>query len=176
METNCFRWAFTRLGVILCASDPRRDYQEPATPAVVRRGNNIDEFEKWVRILISVSSLVTRDTSASTLQSEHQKRKRTMETGQPRFTDPDHVRETLCTGPCWTSGYTNDTMQIVLTATRHDVAMISEGRFTQPPDYVVVARIVMTTKGALELAEAIKSTVAKHQAMTGRLHSSSGHA
>jgi hypothetical protein len=46
----------------------------------------------------------------------------------------------------------------------------------QPPDYVVVARIVMTTKGALELAEAIKSTVAKHQAMTGRLHSSSGHA
>jgi hypothetical protein len=36
------------------------------------------------------------------LQSEHQKRKRTMETGQPRFTDPDHVRETLCTGPCWT--------------------------------------------------------------------------
>ena len=55
-------------------------------------------------------------------------------------------------------------------------AMISEGRFTQPPDYVVVARIVMTTKGALELAEAIKSTVAKHQAMTGRLHSSSGHA
>jgi ABC-type phosphate transport system ATPase subunit len=39
--------------------------------------------------------------------------------------------------------------------------MISEGRFTQPPDYVVVARIVMTTKGALELAEAIKSTVAK---------------
>ena len=62
-------------------------------------------------------------------------------------------------------------MQIVLTATRHDVAMISEGRFTQPPDYVVVARIVMTTKGALELAEAIKSTVAKHQAMTGRLHS-----
>jgi hypothetical protein len=47
METNCFRWAFTRLGVILCASDPRRDYQEPATPAVVRRGNNIDEFEKW---------------------------------------------------------------------------------------------------------------------------------
>ena len=99
-----------------------------------------------------------------------------METGQPRFTDPDHVRETLCTGPCWTSGYTNDTMQIVLTATRHDVAMISEGRFTQPPDYVVVARIVMTTKGALELAEAIKSTVAKHPAMTGRLHSSSGHA
>ena len=94
-----------------------------------------------------------------------------MATGQPRFTDPDHVRETLCTGPCWTSGYTNDTMQIVLTATRHDVAMISEGRFTQPPDYVVVARIVMTTKGALELAEAIKSTVAKHQAMTGRLHS-----
>ena len=80
------------------------------------------------------------------------------------------------TGPCWTSGYTSDTMQIVLTATRHDVAMISEGRFTQPPDYVVVARIVMTTKGALELAEAIKSTVAKHQAMTGRLHSSSGHA
>ena len=71
---------------------------------------------------------------------------------------------------------TNDTMQIVLTATRHDVAMISEGRFTQPPDYVVVARIVMTTKGALEVAEAIKSTVAKHQAMTGRLHSSSGHA
>jgi hypothetical protein len=45
METNCFRWAFTRLGVILCASDPRRDYQEPATPAVVRRGNNIDEFD-----------------------------------------------------------------------------------------------------------------------------------
>jgi hypothetical protein len=75
-----------------------------------------------------------------------------METGQPRFTDPDHVRETLCTGPCWTSGYTNDTMQIVLTATRHDVAMISEGRFTQPPDYVVVARVVMTIKGALELA------------------------
>ncbi len=73
-------------------------------------------------------------------------------------------------------GYTSDTMQIVLTATRHDVAMISEGRFTQPPDYVVVARIVMTTKGALELAEAIKSTVAKHQAMPGRLHSSSGHA
>jgi hypothetical protein len=45
METNCSRWAFTRLGVILCASDPRRDYQEPATPAVVRRGNNIDEFD-----------------------------------------------------------------------------------------------------------------------------------
>ena len=110
------------------------------------------------------------------LQSDRQKRKRTMETGQPRFTDPDHVRETLCTGPCWTSGYTSDTMQIVLTATRHDVAMISEGRFTQAPDYVVVARIVMTTKGALDLAEAIKSTVAKHQAMTGRLHSSSGHA
>jgi hypothetical protein len=111
-----------------------------------------------------------------TLQLEHQKRKRTMETGQPRFTDPDHVQETLCTGPCWTSGYTNQTMQIVLTVTRHDVAMINEGRFTQPPDYVVVARIVMTTKGALELAEAIKSTVAKHQAVTGRLHSSSGHA
>jgi hypothetical protein len=30
--------------------------------------------------------------------------------------------------------------------------------------------------GQRELAEAIKSTVAKHQAMTGRLHSSSGHA
>jgi hypothetical protein len=45
METNCSRWAFARLGVILCASDPRRDYQEPATPAVVRRGNNIDEFD-----------------------------------------------------------------------------------------------------------------------------------
>ena len=47
METNCSRWAFARLGVILCASDPRRDYQEPATPAVVRRGNNIDEVDPF---------------------------------------------------------------------------------------------------------------------------------
>ena len=48
METKLLALAFTRLGVILCASDNITTSRLPGacdSRAVVRRGNNIDEFE-----------------------------------------------------------------------------------------------------------------------------------